>query len=60
MGTPRPLKAVDQIRNEQRTASVGDKCATTDALESRNFCLATSGLGGTITVADATDAAFTS
>jgi hypothetical protein len=59
MGTPRPLKAVDQIRNEQRTASTGGECATTDALESRNFWLPTSGLDGTVT-ADATDAAFTS
>ncbi len=59
MGTPRPLKAVDQIRNEQRTASAGDEGATTDALESRGFWLATAGLGGTVT-ADATNAAFTS
>jgi hypothetical protein len=59
MGTPRPLKAVDQIRNEQRTASVGGECATTGALESRNFWLPTSELGETVT-ADATNAALTS
>jgi hypothetical protein len=43
----------------QINASVGGECPPTDALESRNFWLATSGLGGTIT-GNAMDAAFTS
>jgi hypothetical protein len=45
MGTPRLLRSVDQIRNEQRTASVSDECPPTTSLESRNFWLATSTLG---------------
>jgi len=59
MGTARPLEPVDQIRNEQRIASVGDECPTTDAFESKNFWLPTSGLGGTVT-ANVTEIAFTS
>ena len=59
MGTPRPLKPVDQIRNEQRTASVGDEYPLTDAFETRNFWLPISGIDGTVT-ANAAEIAFTS
>ena len=55
MGTPRPLKAADQMSRMQINASVGGECALDSVWETANRW-ADSGLGGT--TGNAMDAAF--
>jgi len=57
MGTPRPLKAVDQMSRMQINASVGGECALHLALKAGICWAQDSGRGGTI--GNATGVAFT-
>jgi len=57
MGTPRLLKAADQMSRMQINASVGGECALDSVLETANRWTPDSGLGGT--TGNAMDVAFT-
>ena len=56
MGTPRLLKAADQMSRMQINASVGGECALHSVFETANRWAPDSGLGGT--TGNAMDAAF--
>jgi hypothetical protein len=57
MGTPRLLKAADQMSRMQINASVGGECALDSVFETANRRVPDSGLGATRS--NAMDVAFT-